>query len=1525
MPHTFGVFSDKQKGVTFSQMQAHVVSDPATHPHHPRNAGSPNAPRVLDRINGYQNPLLGDEGYGEIARYEPIKIEALDNVVDQMIEQYMRDKSWYAKVRCREALWNMYRRIEWWVKQQSDPQRNDYHQVLQMMKDCIAKIMEKAQDQAGSHAGIELPHCPAPYKHPFSGDFFNHFDGKWTEIKLFDLADFPKMTAFPGHFRYVSSSEEQEWKLVHSIQKNEQAGTENIFKLALNDLRVGNSSKITFNWRFKQKGVIRFQYLANVASGNGLLFFINGQQVGGEWNQSTGWQTAQFFVAPGQTYKFDWLVRKQTENQFERNAVYVKSIECAERLFSLDPPAPHDLDTAGEVDLMDAWGMNSTKSYMSAEFNDHVTHNPKVIHMEFDNECDGEVSFSYRLGQAEPINTDDYTLFYDEQSIIPMDGGRGLHGSSTQALHSPEWELIGDSVTTAHGASIVYDIYVGDDCTVDLSGTIEMICPEREIDHYEPYIAATMGSLNWSSSGSASWHRSGTGMDTTFTMLDPKQGNNDLRAYISLPDDGWFTFSFQHTLRPSERFVVLIDEAIVFQSAEVYQGDQIEIPITKGSHAIVFRIDDSFTELPIYAPEYNRVFYYGVGGGTSGSNEGPYGSSVSIDRDSWLVDKSGASTMSNGSELTTSILLKPGASIQFGEFAKILPAPLDESSDKLIFEENFNEKGKITNRLSFSGNWEWEDIVGRQTPNATGDGIMKVEGKDNSTNTVTLNGIGLRNPGYVCFEYGGRFGDKEHLEFWVDGVSVWRGNQDNDYKGNRIAIPLPTGVHNFKWEYKDLGDSIHKEPGPIDNTLPDPAGEQCYPAGYEHHQMDGSSGSYTLKTGRNVKVEGKLGQYSMPLTYKDRTGAATYTNGGVIHRYVDVPSYADASFAETIYLYPPNRYSHSGLLEYDTTISYASAEGKNVYTKYPYRASLEIKGIVPGDEKSDFTSDHTEKVVYEFHTDGKIELSFKLLAFLQDETKERGRFRVYLHKNRSDPKGGVKLYDTKENVGRNRAYYKDFDKFTSADWVNSETITASHNGTAGTYYLSFGLTDIFSDSDGNGAILYHASINDLRLQVADKHGKNGDRLITPASEKVKAVIKVFDLSTNKLVWDDSYEAYDNGVTNDIRFRYNFEKGKRYNIQYILVKGNNAVGANLSGGGILAPGGSLEESWSDYCRNTNGHYYEKGSPTIPSLPGYPGKETEMPPDDSWCWLDVIKVYEKSSPLCGGSTLHVTLRDESQEHKYIPVTSSKGEKLDFKITNDTLNDKWYDIIYRFETYCPGEGAMVWGGGYQLIDCILPELSEAKVWGFELTNNKPIWMGGCYTSQMQVTVMDDQGKSYYNNTLRAADWQTFSLNELKVLPSRNYRVSITTSQAGEISTWTGREYLTQFVLREFRAHERWVFKPRPFNSVLSFYIDGILASSFNTMGGYYTVSYPVSKGNHVFTWEFKSRHDSTRYVYDAAYVDWFKLTNWICDYVMVVPYCETGAGDQCVEALIKCLLKLIKDKPQACVLGKKIWLFT
>lgn len=700
--HSFGAFTQSQTGTYFSNFRGTVrVRYADTYgPNDPDNPSSPNHPRK-DRPNGYLNPILGDDGNGKIGRWQEVKIDALEELRDMMIEMYLKDKDWYALIRCREALWNMYRKVAWYVRYEKGDDRADYRQALNVIKDWIYKIEhpEKSEQRlvvheiftsagvtakgvkingfdydkelqelsvhnklgscwlvvkdvetfyegeirffyggfvqkndavevyrngtlvwsdqdfseehpdsltaiiplhAGEHeirvvyrseggvtnphfwlsdfritekkpvlskyqiglvdmaappsevvhgldllstardeeweianntatvtaragevyaiekqlkaltdesyisfeygineleddsqgfvhvyfndvyvdnmggAGtirqaryaynqqgtlkvrievetdrgaikfsirnleftevpeneksvqkyqdMQLPVCPAPYVLNYGTEYYNHFADSAVSTEMLSTAKM-KMSDFPGFLRYVSSSEEQEWDLVHSL--NGVGGTENIFKMDLEKLSHGNTSKIMTVWKFKHKGTIKFKYLASVPKGNGLVFFINDGQVGGEWHSNEEWQEVTYNVQEGQAYKFDWLVRRKEEVGWGKNAVFIKDLVFTEVVPSSDTailPKPKGQESYG------SWYYGNDSFIWGAMQGDKAAKD-RVHTFSLTNDGDGDFSLSFTLGTQEPTDGTNADPF-SSRFILMIDGV--IKGTYTQ-------------------------------------------------------------------------------------------------------------------------------------------------------------------------------------------------------------------------------------------------------------------------------------------------------------------------------------------------------------------------------------------------------------------------------------------------------------------------------------------------------------------------------------------------------------------------------------------------------------------------------------------------------------------------------------------------------------------------------------------------------------------------------------------------------------------------------------------------------------------------------------------------------------------------------------------------------------------------------------------------------------------------------------------------------------------------------------------------------------------------------------
>ncbi|EJL31422.1 hypothetical protein [Brevibacillus sp. BC25] len=1545
MGHTFGIFSKSVGNVTFGKMRSSLVEG-AFHPNHPDNPDSPNRPRAEDRYAGYQNPLLGDPGKGQIGRWQTVNLDSLESMIDQMIEQFVRDKNWYAKVRCREALWNMYRRLEWWVNQQIDPQKNDYQRALLMVRDCIYKILKNAEQPDGTHQNVSLPVCPASYYHHFSGYYLNHYDAIDKEVPTFDMRTLPLSDKFHGLFRYVSSTEDQEWKMVHSVGTNEMAGNENIMKLDVTTLKHGNSSKVTFQWRFKKQGFIRFKYMASSAPGDGLLFFINNNQVGGEWNQSNSWQEAKFNVKPGQTYKFDWFVRRMSDRRFGQNAVYVKDVECVEVVQSLDEQTPPDVDTLGNKAFADPkwqWLTRSSKSIMTTYYNGEVTEdiNGREVSISLDNECDGVFSWSHKMGRVTPPYQFDVNTFFDDTFQQNVMHGSGLHGSHASSHHGPPWSLDPYehySETKSGDANITYSVHVGDETTVDVKGEVEIICPPLSIDHYNPQVISDLDAdtTYFTFSGVNVWKRwSHPDFNMqALVMEDPiRQGIGDASTTVTLFDDGWFEFDYACDFRPSEILEVLVDGEQVLVSASTTEIQSAKINLTKGTHTITFRVTDSYTEEPFRA-EKDTDFDYDD---DSEKIRGRFGSFISVDRSNdWDYNRSKkmATTAENRAEIDYQVKLNPGASLNFTEKVLLEPAidltdfDPDRSKYVRVFSEDFNSGDERWSRdIDVRDNWKWVDIYQLYHPESnTGDiddGVLMVKDQDGTTNRVYLRDIELKNPGFVRFEYGGKYSRYESLKLYDNGKLIWEGNENHESAvGLYREVALPAGKHSLKWVYEDLEEvevevgsgsgSGGSGSGGIDGSeelTPEEGGQKCYKAGIKNHDID-----YSLyDSGLPSSITGRM-------FYK---GHEQSKNGGIVTREVTAPSFASYTYSEKLKVFGgtgiPNNTPSKTYLDYS---GLKLDSNLKIINGYPV---LFTDSIVPG---------NTVEHVISFSGGGIITLRFNFASLVRDLNKKnksklgkeytgtRASFRMIL--SAKSEGGGEVIFDSVKNEGSSLSY-------ANIDWSKSLFVTKKANSgnemDVKKWYLRLIFKDEYSDNDQVDSNLQFAAINNLVITTTKRDNEGKDIYDT-----TEVKMEVIDKSTGKSI-GKPYPAYFNGVSSynkaerEHPIQVIIPPGKTYQIRYTLVKGPGTKGGlHGNGGSFRLSEGKFKETWEDYCHDSNGHYYpKKETPYTGTPPTQPATEWVIPPD-SWCWLDAIEVWESPDPvrLCKDTRLRVRVYDEDSDD-LISEDEYDGDDeqlIEVALNNNTPEAKRYRVNYRFLTKCDDMVSLS-DAHVQLEDVKPLEKSSCTVIGFKVTENTAIWMGGCNGSKMHLNVYGQNGALIHSQTFLEEGKQSFGLASLLPTPSPSYRFEFITEQKGTTSAVTGKEYKTTFRMKDFQATETWELIPEPFNSKLEFYIDNVLMDTFTQQGGFFDHYYPVEAGKHTYKWKFIAQ--SSGQVWDGCEVDYIKLTNWICDKVLVTPYCDPGSGDKCVEALIKCLLAIWKQRPEACVIGKRIWLFT
>lgn len=327
------------------------------HENLPGSLDSPNTPRNTLRPQGYSNPILGDEGQGKIGRGGIVGLNKLEKAINHIIENYVRDKEWYKDVRGREALWNMYKRLEWWAKEQEDNSQTETKQVLSFIKECIHKILN-----ASASPDSPLPTCPLPTEKHYDADYFNHFEEDDLELITFSMNDEP-WDDLPDSLYFLSSLENQEWEAVFM-------DGEKVLKYPFDKLCHSEKAKATLFWKLKFQSKLRFKYRVESSNGNSLAFAVNNEVVHNfRGNNNDEWQEVEVALpGGGQKYKFDWLVRKQGMDTPESNAnaVLIKDIEAVEiikdgDMLQVAQIGKHDYGFRGE------WAMIPEESVVRAD------------------------------------------------------------------------------------------------------------------------------------------------------------------------------------------------------------------------------------------------------------------------------------------------------------------------------------------------------------------------------------------------------------------------------------------------------------------------------------------------------------------------------------------------------------------------------------------------------------------------------------------------------------------------------------------------------------------------------------------------------------------------------------------------------------------------------------------------------------------------------------------------------------------------------------------------------------------------------------------------------------------------------------------------------------------------------------------------------------------------------------------------------------------------------------------------------
>ncbi|MGA4519187.1 peptidoglycan-binding protein [Solibacillus silvestris] len=1844
--HTFGVFSQSQKGVRFTNVVAEIVDNNSIN--RPGNPSSPNNPRQ-SRLPNFTNPILGDEGNGKIGRWQEVKLEAVENLLDQMIELYLKDKTWYSTIRCREALWNMYRKLAWYVKYQVGQDIGKYQQALRLIKDCIYKIEhpEKIEErkvfeelfnvedrysnklffsdgfkwediylrfkgsssdgvmkvegkqgefsarldriqlnydgyltfqyggrvegtdsvelydngikvwssskintvgietktdkvklepglhnfvwvyksnggasnpwfwldvirvfenkpiyskyriglvdvinppdlihsgfdfddlqltngwgeenqklyatvlagnresikkvvQIDSHEsyfqfeystsesletatgyvavlidGVEIwrsskethgtefiridnlpigehtieivfwtegygntlftfrnfevveitdtletdrkynemgiPYCPPPFIHRYNGAFYTDFNGTETEIELFNTAKLPLFDDFPGYFRYVSSSEEQEWDIARSVGgKNEMLGNENILKMDVSKLKHGNHTKITTVWKFKERGNVTFDFLASVDKGNGLIFFINDRQVSKEWNQSNEWGQATFNVQPGQTYKFDWLIRSKSTKKWGLNAVYLKNIRFSEVIPSWHNFFPKRLGEEGYGE----WYTNEEKSVIEGALKGDRVNLQRVFEGTLCGECPGEIQFSYTLDTEDP-ERDDFELPFYIDDFSPADNfAKGSWGKDKWSGSKDKWDdtdpikhsdgeadwntansrrsgftFDGQRGSTIDSTSTAYEAHAFKDYLLDrnrlaVKGTVSIECPLRYIHHYDP-VETTPARLDWSLQGNM-WDPSPNGISASGEF---EPGTAKATTSLWLEYSGNISFDVDLALGSNDKLVIYVNGNVAWQKSGSI-SETVSLDVAAGNTELSFELIASGDGEQVLKPvgenaQFNRPLNYAVVDKLHRSTvpsaliDDENGSTVSIFRNNWWQgDEERAYTDNISNDYTITFKIAPGATLSFSENVRFVTSddietgmaePYKSSSGDTCYPAGDDKYDIDYNVLSKSITSKQKDTLGWNSnfPNVY-KGASKTYHYTTASQAKVVRTVTAGPTSDVIFSEdlivhkgkspnGGSLLMSLNLQefaeetvFFTEARKVHNLKDFNGTKVSKSGSYFTEGVLKLSFNYdlvlggkgEALVQIINADTGrvvgkPLDKTVTTD--------GTVNFKMSVTRGRYYVKFSTTKLSGSGQGLY------------AEYTNikfiGTTEEKEPPKPTVPTPPGGNL----PPG----SGGGGYQDPCAGVNKSAGDAGSKDPT--------VFPGYAITNCMQGSYVKAI-------QARLGITADGIFGPATS--AALKEFQKKNGLSP-GGVVYSDTWEKLFAKPPKPTPTPDYTvypgepvrymdSSEWVKTIQRKLIEKG----YPISGGADGYYGPSTRDAVRQFQ---EDYGLPVRDHVDKVtwnkllGDLppVLDNDGTKVRVVVK--DKKTGQVIMDDFYEPY--GDEQDFMVYTEVPKGHTYEITYTLLKGTGKKGGLLDqGGGMVMKNGNFISAWDDYCIGKDGKPYPKEDKPV------------------------------SNPTLGSPSFKVTV----PEIGYDQTFTGMGGIIDFTYTNNTSSTKTLNFKGKLIRDNPtdqveinrGLVIIAQPGETELVT--MPNSIGADVNGFKVVEQVPHWTGGCdiYNSRnyMYVKLLDANGNELDRRTFNGSGQYDFEFYNLGPLPYPDYRVVIESEQGGgydELHPGLLVFNPYSFHIDKFEVWEIFKAIPDPFNSVLDFYINDVLQGTYNPLAinEYLDLIFLVEKGCNKYKWVLRPLDDRTIWSWDRAKIDWIELTNWICDEIMVTPYCERKQGDKCIEALIHCLLPVVRPDPEdpeqpepeepiACKIGKKIWLFT
>lgn len=248
---------------------------------------------------------------------------------------------------------------------------------------------------------------------------------------------------------------------------------------------------------------------------------------------------------------------------------------------------------------------------------------------------------------------------------------------------------------------------------------------------------------------------------------------------------------------------------------------------------------------------------------------------------------------------------------------------------------------------------------------------------------------------------------------------------------------------------------------------------------------------------------------------------------------------------------------------------------------------------------------------------------------------------------------------------------------------------------------------------------------------------------------------------------------------------------------------------------------------------------------------------------------------------------------------PTTSDIKVRLTFEV-----DDNWEDCGGGGLIKYYGGGFEFWGYDWLVGDGVDNPIRNSTVSvGISEYHPNHTTIGGCNGSYVDVVVKQNGNvvKTYKINENTPTKVDFVNLFEFG---DTGFDIEVVTHQLGEIDP-RGYDLRSTFMIRKFELITNFELSAVNFDSQLDFYINDEHKYMANKVGSgehYFDVKKGLNKYKFVFStnlWDYN---------WDYVEIPWVRLTNWICGEYTVTPYCDEGRGDECVEALIGCLIGLL-----------------